>query len=357
LGFLFAAIGVGSAFVAVFHLTTHAFFKALLFLAAGIIIHVTGTQNMRKMGGLLKRMPVTFAVFTIGAFALAGVIPLAGFFSKDEIFKAMLYFGQDTGQYAAFIGVALVGVMTAFYVIKSWLSIFFGKPAADIDKVHEGSALELAPVIALAIPATLLGFAVIPLGGFLDYPSHWPPLYMVALSTVIMLTGALLGFVAYVLSKRNAPSNRFRFVIAAAEQRFYLDAFYTYGVVKPYFWLSKALWQFDERVIDGVVDAVAWIYQKASQSLDWLDNRIIDGVVNGAAWTYVLLTRLTRVFDVRIIDGIVNGIGHLSISLGGRLRTIQSGEVQWYQRLVVGAVIVVLGIFTILYAVSTLGGA
>ncbi|MCL2403433.1 MAG: hypothetical protein FWC86_04315, partial [Coriobacteriia bacterium] len=388
LGFLFTAIGVGSAFVAVFHLTTHAFFKALLFLAAGIIIHATGTQDMNKMGGLLKRMPITFIVFTIGAFALAGVIPLAGFFSKDEIFKAVLHFGHDTGQYLAFAGVVLVGMMTAFYVVKSWLSVFFGRSRAEADKTqdtsistssdsgkqdqkheHREHPLELAPVIALAIPAALAGFAVIPLGVFLDYPSHWPPLYMIAISTAVMLLGAIAGVFAsaYAQMKRSRAAaqkeseqqakakDRLRFITAAADQRFYLDAVYDYGIIKPYFWLSRALWQFDEKVIDGAVNAARLLYEKFSAVLNWTDSRIIDGMVNGLSWTYVLLSRLARVFDVRIIDGIVNGIGQLSITIGGRLRTIQSGDVQWYQRLVVGAVVIVLGILVILYAVTLRG--
>jgi hypothetical protein len=136
-------------------------------------------------------------------------------------------------------------------------------------------------------------------------------------------------------------------VLAAADQRFYLDAFYDYLIIKPYIWLTKALWYFDERVLDAVVDAAAWIYQKSSQFLSWFDAHVIDGLVNAAAWVYVLLARLMRVFDVRVVDGIVKGIGHLSISLGSHLKSIQSGEVQWYQRLVIGATVIVLGILVV----------
>jgi len=396
LGFLFAAIGVGSAFVAVFHLTTHAFFKALLFLAAGIIIHVTGTQSMREMGGLARKMPVTFVVFTIGAFALAGTIPLSGFFSKDELFKALLYHGHYTGQYLAFAGVLIVGVLTAFYVLKSWLTVFFG--TNNNSKAHEGHPLELAPVVALAIPAALLGLAVIPLGGFIAYPADWPPLYMVAISTAVMLTGATAGYFAYRKSSSFKPAAAkaaattagpeaaqaaagmgalTHIATTAADKRFYLDEVYTYAIIKPYFVLSRALWRFDEKVIDGAVNGTTWLYQQGSGFLDWFDHHIIDGVVNGItwlylaktraarwlddhvidglvnaiSWTYVLLTRLTRIFDVRVVDGLVNGLGALSLRLGYRLRTVQSGEVQWYQRLIVGAAIILLGIFVIFYVV------
>jgi len=371
LGFLFTAIGVGSAFVATFHLTTHAFFKALLFLAAGIIIHVTHTQDMRQMGGLARRMPITFIVFTVGAFALAGVMPLSGFFSKDEIFKAVLYFGHDTGQYFAFAAVLMVGVMTAFYVAKSWLTVFFGKPqmesetsansaaentkvttrkaaAAIRNRLEEGHILELAPVIALAVPAALAGFAVIPLGTLLDYPAHWPPLYMVAISTAVMLTGASLGYLAYRKSFHLSPVSLAQ---EAIDHRLYLDAFYNYVIIGPYIWLATALWRFDEKVIDGAVNGSTWAYQQLTTIMDWFDAHIVDGAVNGASWLYVLLTRIARIFDVRIIDGIVDGLGQLSATIGIRLRTVQNGQIQWYQRLVVGAAVIILGIFVIVYVV------
>ena len=391
LGFLFAAIGVGASFVAVFHLSTHAFFKALLFLAAGVIIHSTGTQCMQQMGGLVKKMPVTFSAFTIGAFALAGVIPLAGFFSKDEIFKAMLSLGQSTGNYLAFAAVLTVGVLTAFYVSKTWLTVFFAKPTnPDIAKAHEGNAFEIGSLIVLAIPAALLGLAVLPLGQFLAYPSHWPPLYMVAISSSVMLTGALAGYAAYRFatsaSKRRDRGlpvqfvslvNAFGFVQRAADQRFYLDRVYQYGIIRPYFGLSKALWALDAKVVDGAVNGTVWLYEKFTIVLYWIDahivdgivnamssvymkmsgfarwfdSTIVDGIVNGTSWVYVIAARISRIFDQRVIDGFVNGIAAVSVMIGSRLRTVQSGEVQWYQRLIVGAGIVVIGIIVVLYVV------
>lgn len=389
LGFLFAAIGVGASFVAVFHLTTHAFFKALLFLTAGIIIHATRTQNMRQMGGLARKMPLTFIVFTIGAFALAGVVPLSGFFSKDEVFKAMLYFGHDTGNYLAFAGVLAVGVMTAFYVARAWFTVFFARPTnPDIDKVREGNAFELGPVIALAVPAALAGFAVIPLGQFLDYPAHWPPLYMVAVSSAVMLTGVALGYMAYRIATSTARNHgvpvpilrigtSLSFVARAADQRFYLDRILDYGVIKPYFFAATALWRTDTQIvdgavnaatwlyqklttifywvdahiIDGLVNAIAWLYQRKAIAARWFDNTIVDGIVNGASWLYVFGSRISRIFDQKVIDGIVNGLGAASVLIGSRLRTVQSGEIQWYQRLIVGAGIVVIGIFVVFYLV------
>jgi len=382
LGFLFAVIGAGATFVAVFHLTTHAFFKALLFLAAGIIIHASGHQNMNCMGGLRKKMPVTFIVFTIGAFALAGLMPLSGFFSKDEIFKTMLDIGTSTGNWLPFVGVIAVGLMTAFYVTKTWCRVFFDKggnvPTGDTRKLHEGHPLELAPVVALAVPAALAGLAVLPLGTFLAYHAHWPPLYMIAISTSVFLLGAATGYYAYRragFTGQREPSKNRAFVKSAGEQGFYLNTYLDYGIIKPYFFISTALWQLDVKVIDGAVNGSTWLYKWFSAAISWLDANVIDGIVNGIAWlyrfeahlikwfddriidgivnaitaVYVLLTRLSRIFDVRAIDGAVNGLGHLSVIIGGRLRTVQSGEVTWYQRLIVGAGIVIVGIFVVVY--------
>ena len=374
LGFLFAAIGVNEAVVSVFHMTTHAFFKSLLFLAAGIIIHSTHTQDMRQMGGLARRMPITFAIFTIGAFALAGVIPLSGFFSKDEIFYVLLHYGQETGQYWAFAGIVIVGVLTAFYVAKSWFTVFFGN-VCNI-KAHEGSPLELGPVSVLAFLAATTGFLVIPLGRFLGHEGHWPSPMMVAISTGVMLVGAVLGFFAY--SRRQTVRRLgkvFHLVVIAADRRFYLDWFYDTLIIRPYFWLSDALWRLDAKLIDGVVNGVVWLYgrvspiiwrfdnavidgfvnasawlYRAATTVVWrIDHSLIDGIVNASAWLYVRCANFVRWFDLRVVDGVVNGLGTVSLVVGSRFSRLQIGRVQRYQRLVLGAGIVVVGVFVIVY--------
>ncbi|MCL2526497.1 MAG: hypothetical protein FWE46_05580, partial [Coriobacteriia bacterium] len=160
--------------------------------------------------------------------------------------------------------------------------------------------------------------------------------------------------------------------------RMYLDHLYAVLVIKPFYWLTglmgaigdgivgivnattwlymrlaKALAWVDENIVDGAVNGIAWLYQWDSRIIKWFDDKIVDGLVNAIAWAYVLASRLSRVFDLRIIDGAVNGLGALSLKIGGRLRTVQSGEVQWYQRLIVGAAVIVVGIFVILYVLST----
>ncbi|MCL2379477.1 MAG: NADH-quinone oxidoreductase subunit L [Coriobacteriia bacterium] len=384
LGFLFAALGVGAGFVAAFHTITHAFFKALLFLAAGAIIAATGTKYMQEMGGLAKRMPVTFASFSIGAFALAGVVPLSGFFSKDEIFKALLHHGHDTGNYLAFAGIAIAGALTAFYVFKSWFTIFFGKPQTEGSaNARDASTLETVPIAVLAVLAAVTGLAVIPLGVFLGYPAGWPPLYMVAISTGVMVFGASMGFLAYAYRtqlKTTFARPSYATASAAIAADTYLNALYQHVIIRPYFWLSYALWRldvqildsavdgvtwlyqqfarlsyiFDVRVIDGAVNGISWIYVAKTRAAKWFDDHIIDGIVNGASWSFVLSSRLARIFDVRVIDGFVNGLGQLSVIIGGRLRTVQSGEVQWYQRLMLGAGIVLLAAFVIVFVLRGL---
>ncbi|MDR1775974.1 MAG: NADH-quinone oxidoreductase subunit L [Actinomycetes bacterium] len=342
LGYMVAAIGVGSATAAVFHLTTHAFFKALLFLTAGIIIHATHTQDMRQMGGLARRMPITTVVWTIGAFSLAGVLPLSGFFSKDEIFTVIWH----SGQYWAFAGAAAVGVLTSLYVVKTWFTVFFGN-SCNVN-AHEGTATELVPVSILAALTLVCGFLTIPLARFLGHEGEWPSLTMAATSTAVMLCGAALGYTIYARQRSTERLKQiFNVVVSAADARFYLDWVYDTFFIRPYFWLSEALWKLDAVIIDGAVNGVAWLYRGLTRLINLLDARIIDGAVNGAAWLYRALTRGAQWFDSTVIDGIVNGLGTLSRAIGAALRRVQTGHLQRYQRLIVGAAVVIVAVLVL----------
>jgi NADH-quinone oxidoreductase subunit L len=345
LGFMFAAIGVGAATAAVFHLTTHAFFKALLFLAAGVIIHSAHTQDMRQMGGLARRMPVTMVVFSIGAFSLAGVVPLSGFFSKDEIFTVLLHYGQETGLYWAFAGAVCVGMLTALYVVKTWFTVFFGN-VCNI-KAHEGGVLELAPISVLAALTLVCGFLSVVLARFLGHEGEWPTLLMASISTAVMLTGAGLGFFFY--SRRqfcDALGERFKLLVVAADARFYLDWVYTTLIIRPYFWLSELLWRLDVLLIDGAVNGTAALYRLLTRLCRYLDETLIDGAVNGVGASYRGLTRVARFIDERGIDAGVNGLATLAAAAGSAARRLQSGHVQRYQRLALGA-----GVFLLLVLV------
>ncbi len=323
LGLMFSALGIGSIEPAIFHLITHAFFKSLLFLAAGSIIHATGTQDIRKMGGLVRRMPIISLIFTIGALSLAGVVPLSGFFSKDAIFESFLEHGQPV----VFALGLVMAALTALYVVKTWLKVFFGE--AKHKQAHEGGALEVIPTALLALFTLLLGFSCQSWLGFLGVHVEMPTIKMAAISTGVMLTGAVLGFVLYLLRlDSDWLQKRLPRLSRAIDARFYTDAFYDYLIVRPYFGLSRLLWGFDSRVIDGLVNALATGYRR----------------VTALAWSA----------DARGIDGAVNalgaGLGHAS-----RLtRKAETGHISAYQRFIVGAVIMLL---VVLFAVLILKGA
>ncbi len=164
LGFMVAALGIGAYVAGAFHLITHAFFKALLFMSAGSVIHGVGTNDMMQMGNVRKKMPITTTVFIIGALALAGIPPLAGFWSKDEILAHAfeLGFGEhpEHGCRCVFVMLALAAFFTAFYMARQIFLTFFG-PARDhhkFDHAHESPVVMWAPLAVLAFFAITIGF-------------------------------------------------------------------------------------------------------------------------------------------------------------------------------------------------------
>ena len=208
LGFMVAAVGAGAYAAGMFHLVTHAFFKALLFLAAGSILHSLGTQDSRLMGGLRGRMKTTFAVYVIGALALAGVPPLSGFFSKDEILAA-----AAEHSLILYLVLALAGFLTAFYITRQIFLIFMGDARSDAaEHAHESRPLMTRPLIALALLALL--------GGVINLPGAAPlqawlahttgeaeagtlDLTVAALSTLIALAG--IGAAYWLYGRYRAP--------------------------------------------------------------------------------------------------------------------------------------------------------
>ncbi|MCL2881821.1 MAG: NADH-quinone oxidoreductase subunit L [Coriobacteriia bacterium] len=338
LGLMFAALGTGAIDGALFHLITHAFFKSLLFLAAGTIIHVTGTQDMRKMGGLAKHMPIMTTIFSIGAFALAGIVPLSGFFSKDLILEEFLTHGHPV----AFALALVMATLTALYVVKAWFTIFVGKYRQE-GHVHEGTLLEIIPTAILACFTLLLGIFNQGWLGCLGFKVEMPTMEMASISTGVMLVGATLGYLMYRFHIDNdwlaehAPG-----FLRATEARLYTDAFYEYVIIKPYFGISKLLWNIDTHVIDGAVNGVVALYGRVTKVADSADAHVIDGAVNGVAAGYKHLTAAAWVADAKGIDGAVNGIGTGLKQTSQIARKAQAGRIHVYQRAIVGAVIVLL---------------
>ncbi len=311
LGYMFIALGAGSATAALYHLTTHAYFKSLLFLGAGIIIHVAHTQDMREMGGLARHLPITSTVFGIGSLALAGIFPFSGFWSKDEI----LYVLWHEHHYLAFAGALFAAFVTAFYVTRLWFRVFSGPEQTE--GLHEAHRSMTIPTMILAAITAVLGFFGPALGGFLGHTIPWPSWPMALLSTGVASAGVFVGWMAYgrrtYVLNTNVVKQRASYVYGALVNKFYLDLTYEYFIVRPYGRLAAALGAFDGSVIDGGVNGVGRLW-RAGAKLGWS-------------------------FDTRVIDGAVNGTAVLVRRAGASLRRLQTGRVRSYQLLVIGAVV------------------
>ena len=259
LGYMFVGVGVGAYAAGIFHLVTHAFFKALLFLGAGSVIHgLSGEQDLRKMGGLAPRMMTTTVTFLVGAFGLAGVPPLAGFFSKDEILGAAFH----EHHYFLWALLMIGAFMTAFYTFRLVFLAFFGGPRMPKEvahHIHESPASMTVPLIVLAVLTVVAGLAV-------GIPSSQGTAFSHFLAPVLPLdeaehsAGVALAWMVYGRTPVRAAS------IGVARnplhklliEKYYVDEIYDALFVKPIYHLSLWLARvFDPGLIDGIVNGVA----------------------------------------------------------------------------------------------------
>jgi NADH-quinone oxidoreductase subunit L len=260
LGYMMLALGLGSYLAGTFHLATHAFFKALLFLCAGSVIHALGTNDMNKMGGLGKKMPLTGLACLVGCLSLAGIPPFSGFWSKDEILSAAwASAGHPALKVLAFATVFL----TALYIFRMYFLVFSGKPAPGL-KAHEAPAVMSIPVLILALMAAGTGFLKTPwFDGFSGFMSstplanvtaegsvfHFPPL---ALSLGLALLGFSLAFIVYrtgLLPEAGLVS-RYRTIYAILEKKYGLDLFFSWLVRNTLFLSGNLASFFDRRILD-----------------------------------------------------------------------------------------------------------
>jgi NADH-quinone oxidoreductase subunit L len=275
LGYMFFAAGVSAYSAAIFHLMTHAFFKALLFLAAGSVIHaMSGEQDMRKMGGLWRLIPITYAVMWIGSLSLAGIPPFAGYFSKDVILEASWAAGTEVGQYAFVLG-CFTAFLTAFYSWRLLFLTFHGKPRADhetMHHVHESPNVMMIPLYVLAAGAIIMGAlgyhwfvgegsADFWRGSIVVLPSHPAlkaaenvPFWVSALPLLAGLIGIAVAWYGYIRDP-NMPrqaAKSFDALYLFLLNKWYFDEIYDFFIVRPTFWLGRVLWrQGDGTVIDG----------------------------------------------------------------------------------------------------------
>jgi NADH-quinone oxidoreductase subunit L len=277
LGYMMLALGVGSTTAAMFHLFTHAFFKALLFLGAGSVIHMVHTQDIREMGGLGARMKITAWTFGIGALALSGIPPLAGFWSKDAILTAA--WEHSPGLFA--VG-AVAAFFTALYMARLFFLVFAGKPRKDTD-ARESPAVMTVPLVVLAVLSVVAGFVNLPTDGALgrwltggDAAEHASGLVIVV-SVAVGLLGIYIGWLVYVKGtlRRDAVSSRLPGLVKLLERKYYVDELYDWLFVKSLRSLGKALDAFDHYVVDGAVRLAGG----AALALGRLNSRLQNGQV------------------------------------------------------------------------------
>ena len=281
LGYMFTAAGVGVYQASIFHLITHAFFKALLFLGAGSVIHaMSDEQDMRKMGGIWKLIPATYVVMWIGNLALAGVFPFAGYYSKDAIINAAYAAHTSIGTYG-FICTVLAAFLTAFYSWRLLIMTFHGRPRAEhhvMEHVHESPWVMLVPLFVLASGAVVAGFALHSAfigeswqefwnGSIFNGPNNHTisrledvPLWVDATPTVVGLLGIATAYVMYMfyplLPMRLATT--FRGIYLFLLNKWYFDELYDAVFVQPMIRLARVFWQTgDATLIDGVPNGLA----------------------------------------------------------------------------------------------------
>jgi NADH-quinone oxidoreductase subunit L len=257
LGYMMLALGVGALSAGMFHLFTHAFFKALLFLAAGSVIHAVHKQNMHEMGGLGVKMKITAWTFAIGALALSGIFPFSGFWSKDAILTEALHHNVwyfVVGLTAAFF--------TAFYMSRLFFLVFAGKARTPHEghEPHESPAVMTIPLIVLAVLAICTGFLFTPfnpwfgewLTGAVEEHTNW---MVIILSNVVGILGIGLGYLMYVRGtiSRDVITSRAPGLSRLVTNKYYMDELYQIIIIAPLKGLGYVLRLFDDYVIDGTV--------------------------------------------------------------------------------------------------------
>jgi len=287
LGYMVTALGLQGLGAGTFHLITHAFFKALLFLGAGSVIHGTHVQDIREMGGLFKKMPHTAVTFIIASLALAGVPPLSGFWSKDEILLSA--FGA--GNFLVFGILLLTAFMTAFYMFRLIFMTFFGEARNPKSHAHESPAVMTLPLWCLAVGSIVIGIPGSPfmhhwfqkfMEHMAHYPEYEPSALVMACSVATAVLGITLAGVIYLKQKHwaVAVAKIFPLLYRLSFNKFYFDELYTAYITTPFRAIGGKLFRFDETVIDGTVNGTGRNTMLLSDIKNWIDKYIVDGAVN-----------------------------------------------------------------------------
>ena len=330
LGYMMMALGVGAYAFAIFHLFTHAFFKALLFLGSGSVNHASGTFNMKYMGGLRRYMPWTYITFLAGSVALAGIFPTSGFWSKDEILASAAHAESLVGYFVYALGLVAV-FMTAFYMFRALFMTFDGdfRGGADSEaqdageeseelhlghvSLHESPWVMVAPLAILAVLAILIGFVSNPLVDLGLVPAHWFVHFMgegwvyvkipsfdlplALVSTAVAVAGIFVAYMMYYRQRWSAEAmgQRFKSAYTTLSRKYYFDELYEDIIVRRVF------------------------YNGAARILDWGDKNIVDWAADRIGW--------------------------LGANIGTPLRQLQTGQLQQYGAAISVGILVMLGLY------------
>jgi NADH-quinone oxidoreductase subunit L len=348
LGYMFLALGVGAFAAGVFHLMTHAFFKALLFLGSGSVIHAMHhEQDMRKMGALKNKIPVTFLTMLIGTLAIAGTPGLAGFFSKDEILWQA--FSSEHGHIVLWLIAVIVAGMTSFYMFRLLFMTFYGESRVDPhteSHIHESPKAMTVPLMVLAVGSVLAGYIGLP--KFLAFigPNvfeHWlDPVFesvvpaaavaeeahgvglevgLALVSVAVALIGFLIAYTTYCKKSDRAErvATQFKGLYNALLNKWYVDELYDALFVNRAKDLGRGLWRFDGRIVDGLVNNTALTTVKSALGSGWWDRYIVDGLVKfvggfvkTASWPIRLSeTGYTQNYALVMILGVLVFVGYV----------------------------------------------
>ena len=332
-------MGVGAYTAGLFHLFTHAFFKSLLFLGAGSVIHAVHSNNMSDMGGLRKYLPATFWTFMIGTAALVGLFPFAGFWSKDEIIASAYYNASHDPTAAAWFMVALSisgAFITAFYMARLVSLTFFGKYRGHASP-HESPAVMTVPLMILAAFAATAGLMNMP--GLTHVFTDWvtvrafpiiehhatsPSWGLLAIVTPVVLGALAIGF--YIFRPKDTQAERDTFNIPVLypllDNKYYIDDFYMDGIVRP--------------TMGPVADGTLWV-----------DQNVIDAVPNLTAGATMHVAEAVNTVDQNVVDGVFNEAGAATEAAGGFLRKMFTGRVQQYAAISFAGVVVIAALFII----------
>jgi NADH-quinone oxidoreductase subunit L len=341
LGYMFVGAGVGVYAAGIFHLMTHAFFKACLFLGAGSVIHAMGgEQDMRKMGGLRHKLPITFWTFLAATLAICGIPPFAGFMSKDEIIWSAFEHGHPWIWLLLWVGAGV----TAFYMFRQVYMTFFGEFHGTREQehhLHECPRSMSSVLTVLGLLSLMGGTVMLPrfIAHFTPFEDFLEPVFEAPQTLAIAAQGTQRGLEGYFAALSLG-------LVGAG----WLLADLTYRTRKLSAermseWLGSLPYRlsFDKYYVDEAYDvAVIRPYMIATRAAAWFDVHIIDGLVNLTAVVTVFGSWLSGLFDNYVVDGLVNLAANATLAAGGRLRRLQTGSINGYLYGLLAAIMVIL---------------